>query len=136
VGIYRLSRACCNNRQLTRPLRRAALVIFPGRLGHQGETPLPPRFTLANTTQSQTAQGATESLQGRTPIRCEAFVAPRAAAGNFFRIVRLLMALAGLGRRLGRFLPPTHTLSVTARLLTAKLLAPLAGPIALGRQPP
>jgi hypothetical protein len=46
------------------------------------------------------------------------------------------MALADRPRRLGRFLPLAHTLSVTARLLATKLFAPLAGPIPLGRQPP
>jgi hypothetical protein len=46
------------------------------------------------------------------------------------------MALADLGRRLGRFLPLTYPLSVTAGLLTTALLAPLAGPIPFGRQPP
>ena len=46
------------------------------------------------------------------------------------------MALADHRRRLDRFLPLTHTLSVTAGLLAAKLFAPLAGPIPLGRLPP
>jgi hypothetical protein len=46
------------------------------------------------------------------------------------------MALAHHGRRLGRFLPLPHTLSITARLLATKLFAPLAGPIPLGRLPP
>jgi hypothetical protein len=46
------------------------------------------------------------------------------------------MALADRRCRLGRFLPLADALSVTARLLAAKLLALLAGPIALGRQPP
>jgi hypothetical protein len=46
------------------------------------------------------------------------------------------MALADRGRRLGRFLPLAHTLSVTARLLATKFFAPLAGPIPLGRLPP
>jgi hypothetical protein len=46
------------------------------------------------------------------------------------------MALADLGQRLDLFLLLTHPLSVTARLLSAALLAPLAGPIPLGRQPP
>ena len=46
------------------------------------------------------------------------------------------MALADRRRRLGLFLPLTHTLSVTARLLATTLLALLAGPIPLGRQPP
>jgi hypothetical protein len=46
------------------------------------------------------------------------------------------MALADHRRRLGRFLPLAHTLSVTARLLTAKLLALVACPIPFGRQTP
>jgi hypothetical protein len=46
------------------------------------------------------------------------------------------MALAGRGRRLGLFLPLTHTLSVTARLPATMLLALLAGSIPLGRKPP
>jgi hypothetical protein len=46
------------------------------------------------------------------------------------------MALADHGQRLDLFLPLTNTLSVTARLLTTALLALIACPIPLGRQPP
>ena len=46
------------------------------------------------------------------------------------------MALADRGWRLGLFLPLPYTLSVTARLLATALLALVAGPIPLGRQPP
>ncbi|MFH0983544.1 MAG: hypothetical protein V2A79_18675 [Planctomycetota bacterium] len=51
-------------------------------------------------------------------------------------MVRIMMALADQGWRLGLFLPLTYTLSVTARLLSAALLALVAYPIPLGRQPP
>jgi hypothetical protein len=51
-------------------------------------------------------------------------------------MVRILMALADQGWRLGLFLPLTYTLSVAARLSAAALLATLAGPIPLARQPP
>jgi hypothetical protein len=46
------------------------------------------------------------------------------------------MALADWGQRLGIFLPLTYTLPVAARLLSAALLATLAGPIPLACQPP
>lgn len=46
------------------------------------------------------------------------------------------MALAIHWPRLAGFLPLPHPLSVTARLLAAKLLAPLAGPIPLARLTP
>ncbi len=46
------------------------------------------------------------------------------------------MALADRGWRLGLFLPLTHALSVTARLLTTALLALVACPIPFGRKPP
>ena len=51
-------------------------------------------------------------------------------------MVRILMALADQGWRLGLFLALTYTLSVAAGLLSAVLLATLAGPIPLARQPP
>jgi hypothetical protein len=46
------------------------------------------------------------------------------------------MALADWGQRLSIFLPLTYTLPVAARLLTTALLALVACPIPLGRQPP
>jgi hypothetical protein len=46
------------------------------------------------------------------------------------------MALADHSLRLGIVLPLAYTFPVTARLLTTKLLALVAGPIPLGRQPP
>jgi hypothetical protein len=46
------------------------------------------------------------------------------------------MALGNRGRRQSLFLPLTHTLSITARLLPSALLARLAGPIPMGRLPP
>jgi hypothetical protein len=46
------------------------------------------------------------------------------------------MALGDSRRRQGLFLPLAYTLSITARLLPSALLAPLAGPIPLGRLPP
>jgi hypothetical protein len=46
------------------------------------------------------------------------------------------MALADRGWRLGLGLPLAYTFSVTARLLTTTLLASIACPIPLGRQPP
>ena len=46
------------------------------------------------------------------------------------------MALANRERRRDFFLPLSYTLSVTARLLTTAILATLAGPIPLARQPP
>jgi hypothetical protein len=46
------------------------------------------------------------------------------------------MALANRERRLDFFLPLSYTLSVTTRLLTTAILALVAGPIPLPRQPP
>ncbi len=81
-------------------------------------------------------QRRAEPLQGRAATGREPLIATGPQAGNFFRIPRLLMALADRRRSLGRFPPLTHTLSVAARLLAAALLALLAGPIPPGRQPP
>jgi hypothetical protein len=55
---------------------------------------------------------------------------------GFFRIHCLLMALADRGWQLGLCLPLSYTLTVTARLLATALLALVACPIPLGRQPP
>jgi hypothetical protein len=46
------------------------------------------------------------------------------------------MALADRGWRLGLFLPLTHALSITARLLATVPLALVAGPIPPSSQPP
>jgi hypothetical protein len=68
-------------------------------------------------------------------MRQEALVTTRPGTGDFFRIGRLLMALAKLGRRRCRFLPLPYPLSITAGLLAAALLALVAGPIPLGSLP-
>jgi hypothetical protein len=69
-------------------------------------------------------------------IRREEFITTRTQAGDFFRILRLLMALGLRGRRQNFFLPLPHALPITARLLLPPLPAVLAGPIPLGRPPP
>ena len=113
-------------RRLTELVRWAVkppAILVRGRT----RTPSPTRFTLTDASQSLSAQRRTELLQGRAATDREPLVATGPRTGDFFRILRLLMALADRRTLFGLRLP----LPVTARLSAATLLAPLARPITL-----